>query len=114
MEVPPGGLLVVAGTRICTCSTLQMPYVEESKFKSLFKFSGCEVEYRSHDVRASTLKISLIQVPTVFVGARAGVVDSGTMIQAGRSRVRFLMRSLDFSIDLILPAALRPWGRLSL
>jgi hypothetical protein len=26
------------------------------------------------------------------------------MLQAGRSRVRFAMRSLDFSIDLILPA----------
>jgi hypothetical protein len=28
------------------------------------------------------------------------------MLQAGRSQVRFPMRSLDFSIDLILPAAL--------
>jgi hypothetical protein len=28
------------------------------------------------------------------------------MLQAGRSRVRYPMRSLDFSVDLILPAAL--------
>jgi hypothetical protein len=28
------------------------------------------------------------------------------MLQAGKSRVRFPMRSMDFPIDLILPAAL--------
>jgi hypothetical protein len=31
------------------------------------------------------------------------------MLQVGRSRVRLLMRSLDFSIDLTLPAALCHW-----
>jgi hypothetical protein len=36
------------------------------------------------------------------------------MLQAGRSRIRFPMRSLDFSIDLILPATLWPRGWLSL
>jgi hypothetical protein len=36
------------------------------------------------------------------------------MLQVGRSRVRFLMRSSEFLIGLILPAALWPWDRLSL
>jgi hypothetical protein len=47
-------------------------------------------------------------------GARGSVVGWGTILQAGRSLVRFPMRSLDFSMNLILPAALWSWGRPSL
>jgi hypothetical protein len=42
------------------------------------------------------------------------VVGWGSVLQVGRSRVRFPMRSLDFSIDLIFPAGLEyqesSWG----
>jgi len=36
---------------------------------------------------------------------------SGTALQARRSRVRFLMWSLEFFIDMILPTTLWPWGQ---
>ena len=35
-------------------------------------------------------------------------------LKAGSSRVRFPKLSLDIFIDMIIPAALRPWGRLGL
>ena len=36
-------------------------------------------------------------------------LSTGTALQAGRWRVRFLMVSLEFFIDTTLPAALWPW-----
>ena len=60
-------------------------------------------------------------MPTLFVCAEVltvllfvrghtagGAVGSGTALQAGRSRVRFTIFSLEFFIDIILPAALWP------
>jgi hypothetical protein len=57
-------------------------------------------------------------IPNVTVIERghtvAQVVEALTTLQVGRSWVRFPIRSLDVSVDLILPAILRPWGQLSL
>ena len=41
-------------------------------------------------------------------------VGRETALKSGKSRVRFPMVSLEFLIDLILPAALCTWGRDSL
>jgi hypothetical protein len=38
-------------------------------------------------------------------------VGSGTVPQAGRSRVRFQMVTLEFFINIILPVALTKWLR---
>jgi hypothetical protein len=46
-------------------------------------------------------------VPSILMGARGSVLGWGTLLQAGRSRVRFQMRCT-FPIDLFLPAALWP------
>jgi hypothetical protein len=50
----------------------------------------------------------------IYSSFDTNIIAWGTMTQAGRSRVRFPISSLNFSIGLILPDVLWPWGRLSL
>jgi hypothetical protein len=50
----------------------------------------------------------------VMKWACCSVGGRGSMLQDGRLQVLFPMTSLDFSTDLILPAAIWPRGRLSL
>ena len=57
---------------------------------------------------------NLIKITIILLGARGGAVGWGTALQTGRSRVRFPMVSLEFFIDIVLPAAFWPWGRLNL
>ena len=61
--------------------------------------------------------LSKILFPYMFsksIFSADGAVGWGTALQVGRSRVQFSMVSLELFIDIILPAALWPWGRLSL
>jgi hypothetical protein len=51
---------------------------------------------------------------TSHSGAPGGAVGWGIALQTGRLRVRFPKVSLEFFVDIILPAALGPWSRLSL
>jgi hypothetical protein len=57
-----------------------------------------------------TVEPHLIFFDLIFPGICGSIVGWGTMVQTGRSLVRFPIRSLGFLIDLVLPATLWPWG----
>ena len=53
----------------------------------------------------------IIIILFTVIEALGGADCRGTALQVGRSRVRFPVVSLEFFIDIILPASLWPWGR---
>jgi hypothetical protein len=57
----------------------------------------------------SYFKFMMTNFYILKMGARNSAVGSGTVLQAGRSRVRFPIVS-EFFIDIIVPAAIWPWG----
>jgi len=81
-----------------TCSCMLVTCLERS----------CSIPKCYLRVLSDDLRVGLVQR-----GLRGVAVGWGTALQAGRSRVRFPIVSLEFFIDIILSAALWPWGRLS-
>jgi len=80
--------------------------------KNSLKCSGAE-EVRVTDEGRKVFNDELYDLYPLL-RARGGAVGWGTTLLAGRSRVRFPIVSLEFFVDIILPAALWTWNWLSL
>jgi hypothetical protein len=107
-----GSLLITIGCYYVTCTLCIQFEVDHLQRNARFQ----------HKLRVSRTigtgtyfvwRWSLLMLSTTSVtGARGGALGWGTALQAGRSRIRFPMSSLEFFIDVLFPAALWPWVRL--
>jgi hypothetical protein len=101
---------VVTGPLLPTIPMHPLSHFCCQKGRAGISWEPCKI-VAPHNIMSTTPpRLSLFTY--LFYGARGRVVGLGSMLQAGRSRVWFPLRSLDFSIDLILPAAVWPWGQL--
>jgi hypothetical protein len=67
----------------------------------------------SKDIEKNS-KICVNYIKYASISVRGGAVGRGTALQTGRLQDQYQMVSLEFFIDIILPAALWPWSRLIL
>jgi hypothetical protein len=74
----------------------------------LRKYIGFYFSFQSEPA-CSTVKVRVLPLHADCYSI--GAAGQGIALKAGRSRVRFPMVSLEFFIDIILPAALWTWGR---
>ena len=103
---------ITVRTAKCTCWWFYKLYVSVLDLEQqtvLHTYTTTQLTLRN------TTFSSVIIVITLRDGVvRCSAVGWGTALQARRSRVRSTMVSLEFFIDIILPAALCSWGQLSL
>ena len=84
--------------------------------KNISLYEGCPTRFVPSCVIASNGLIFKLYVCNYkqTMGVRGSTRGWGTVVQAGSSRVRFSMVSLEFFIGIFLPVALWPWGWFSL
>jgi hypothetical protein len=98
---------------LCACTALNAFEITPLKVVMLLVHSS-SIQLQSVLILGILFHISYICWVMHYIWARDNVVGWGTMLQAGRSGVRFAMSLLNYSIYLIHPAALWSWSRLSL